>query len=156
MLTGGPCGCGPLELELELELLLDDAGCEGWHGCTATVWVSVPAGITIWFEPGGIFALPCCTSRGAVTFGGSSPGRGHGGMTIVIGFFCLPIRTVRVPGVWSATETPSLIELDDELLLPPHALSPVVASAALASAASTRPPLPFRVMGSSVPRSGTR
>jgi hypothetical protein len=34
----------------------------GGHGCTATVWVSVPCGTTTRFEPGGIFALPDCAT----------------------------------------------------------------------------------------------
>jgi hypothetical protein len=150
VLTGGPCGCGPLDelLELDDELDDDEPLCDGWHGCTATVWVSVPRGTTIVFEPGGIFALPVWTSRGAVTFGGSSPGRGHGGMTIVMSFFCLPISTVRVPGVWSAIETPSDIELDDELLLPPHAATPSARAAAAATPAEIRLPVmspPYRI-----------
>jgi hypothetical protein len=143
VLTGGPWGCGPLDELDELELLLledDEALCDGWHGCTAIVCVSVPGGTMIVFEPRGIFCLPVWTSRGAVGFGGLSPGRGHGGMTTVMAFFCLPISTVRVPGVWSAIDTPSDCELDDELLLPPQAATPSARAAAAATAAEVRLP----------------
>ena len=151
MLTGGPCGCGPLDElddEDDEEEDEDEAGCDGWHGWTATVCVSVPGGITIVFEPSGMSALPVWTSRGAVTFGGLSPGRGQGGITIVIAVFCLPIRTVRVPGVISAIDRASDIELLDELLLPPQPATASAAQTATTTIAARVRPLAIRAISS--------
>jgi hypothetical protein len=53
-----PAGGGAIAplLELELELLLELDGEP--HGSIATVWVIVLLGITISFDPGGIWLLP--------------------------------------------------------------------------------------------------
>lgn len=110
----------------------EDELCGGGHGCTATVWVSVPCGTTIRFEPGGIFELPDCATCASE----------QGGTAIVRSPCCFGITTVRTPGVIIAVETGSIWELD----LLPHAASPSATSTipAVADARIPRSPItPF-------------
>jgi hypothetical protein len=120
----------PLELldELLLELLELDAG--GWHGWTATVWVTWPGGIVTVFEPVGGLVAPCWAAAASE----------HGGTATVSGPFRGEICTVRTPGFWSAVDTGS--EDDDDELdeddeeLPPQATRPVAIAAVIVSPAT--------------------
>jgi hypothetical protein len=80
-----------LELELELELIGEP------HGSIATVCVIVLLGITISFDPGGIWLEPDCTT-------GASE---HEVTAIVSGLCCCGMTTVRTPGLMSAAPTGS-------------------------------------------------
>jgi hypothetical protein len=111
----------------------DDELLGGGHGCTATVWVIVPCGTTIWFEPGGIFELPDCATVASE----------HGGTAMVRSLCCLGITTVRTPGVCSAVLTASCC--DFELL--PHAASAMPATTTNA----TVPALPMLAPSSAAP-----
>jgi hypothetical protein len=112
------------ELELEEEL---EAG--GWHGWTATVWVTLPGGIVTVFEPVGGFDAPCWAAAASA----------HGGTATVSGPLRGEICTVRTPGFIRAVDTGSEEdddELDDEDELPPQAASPVTITALTVSPAT--------------------
>jgi hypothetical protein len=106
----------------------DEAPPPAWHGCTATVSVCAFFGTTITFEPGGGLVVPVVAARAWSQVG----------MTIVRSPRWRGITTWRTPGVCSAVETGSPDELLEELLLPPHALSPRASAAATVAAPDTR------------------
>lgn len=116
-----------LLLLLELDELLELVLVGGMHGWMATDSWSEPFGITSWLEPGGGLLLPLAW----VTWASE-----QGGTASVTSLFCGGITTVRTPGLVSAVDTTSELELE-ELLLLPHAATPMQTAATAMSAADS-------------------
>ena len=95
VLGGGGAIVGALLELLELELLLEPGDP---HASMATVWVSVLLGMTIRFDPGGIWLLPDWDTTAASE---------HEVTAIVSGLCCLGITTDLTPGAIRAAVTGS-------------------------------------------------
>lgn len=121
----------PEELELELLLeLLEPL----WHGWIATVSLGEPAGITTWFEPGGMLVLPDWATEASE----------HGGTATVSALCCLGTSTVRTPGDVSAVDTG--LDDDEEEELDPHAATPTVSPTAITAVIDSRAAHPLTTL----------
>jgi len=123
VLAGGGA-IAALLLLLELELLLELCGDP--HGSIATVCVRVLFGITTSLDPGGTLVLPDSATTAASE---------QGGTATVSALCCLGMTIVLTPGLWSAAETGSVLDILEEL---PQADSTAVAAARMTAAGTTR------------------
>ena len=123
VLAGGGA-IAALLLLLELELLLEL--CADPHGSIAMVCVRVLFGITTSLDPGGTLVLPDSATTAASE---------QGGTATVSAVCCLGMTIVLTPGLWSAAETGSVLDILEEL---PQADSTAVAAARMTAAGTTR------------------